>query len=130
MHEHQKDLEYIPGSCNIGAEEIARRYRVGYIGLALSILLILIIEGLDFHKFYRLSLCVPIALSLTGFVQATQRFCFAYGIRGVFSVKGMRDLTSVANAEYLRQDRNMALGIIAKVVFGSILITAIYFLLP
>lgn len=124
------ESEYIPGTCNIGPQEISNRYQVGYTGLVLALVLILLVEILDGHRLWRLAIIGPVALSLTGFVQATQRFCLAYGFSGVFSVKGFRQLTKIQDDAFLKQDRKMAIRLVAIVGFGTGIITMLYYLLP
>ncbi|HLF65769.1 MAG TPA: hypothetical protein VI603_18555 [Saprospiraceae bacterium] len=129
MHE-QKTPEYVAGLCNIGPEEIARRYRLGYVGLVLTILLVFFIESFDAQRAWRLLICAPVGLSLSGFLQAMYRFCFGYGFIGVFSVKKTRELSPIVNAEYLRKDRNKALALVAKILGGTMIITIFYYMMP
>lgn len=128
--ENAKETDYIPGTCNIGTQEIARRYRIGFIGVFLTVILIIMIEMMEVHRLWRLTVIAPVAFSLTGFVQAKQRFCLAYGFSGVFSVKGMRQLTKVRDHAFLKQDRQMATLLVARVVIGTCLITLLYYLFP
>ena len=121
--------EYIPGICNIGRQEIARRYRTAYVGLVLCGILIVLLEAVHVHSSWRLILFFPAVLIFSGFLQARQRFCLAYGWWGVFSVKGYRKTTRVAEPEFLRADRRMAVMLTAKVVAGAILITGCYYLI-
>ena len=121
---------YIPGICNIGPEEIARRNRIGYLGMILGLLSALVIELTDLDRLWRLMIAAPAALSLIGFLQARQRFCFNYGFRGVYSLSGMRKLTHIPNDEFLQRDRKTATLLLVKIVIGSILISVFYYLLP
>ena len=130
MREQTAEPEYVPGICNIGVEETRRRYRYAYVGLLLSLLLILFLEGFAMDRLWRLLLCLPVALSLTGFVQATQRFCLRYGLLGVFSVKEMRKRTHVTEESDRQQDRKTAMKIVFKIFMGTILLTLLYYFLP
>lgn len=130
MIENKIEPDYIPGTCNIGKEEIARRYRIGFIGVFLTIILVVLIELMDVHRLWRLAVIAPVAFSLTGFVQAKQRFCLAYGFSGVFSIKGMRQLTKVRDDTFLKQDRQMAMILVARVAIGTGIITMLYYILP
>lgn len=129
MGNHEK-TEYIPGTCNIGPQEVSGRYRVGFVGLLLTAVLIVLVETLDVHPLWRFSIAAPVAWSLTGFVQAMHRFCFAYGFSGVFSVKGLRQITKIRDDEFLKQDRKMALRLVSIVIIGTGIITILYYLLP
>jgi len=120
-------LDYIPGECNIGREEIARRYRIGYFGVILAVIVILIIGVAGLPRDARFLLVFPVALALTGFLQATSKFCLAYGLKGVFSTKGLRQISRVTESDARRADRRTALSMIAIVGGGSIAITLIYY---
>ena len=130
MVDQNANWEYIPGTCNIGAAEIAKRYRIGYLGLILTAVTILAIEVPDISRNWRLVIFFPMALALTGFFQAFQRFCLRYGFKGVFSVRGMRKLTAVTRTEDLRKDRKMAMILVLRVITGAGLSTIFYYLLP
>jgi len=130
MENSVNDVEYVPGSCNIGAAEIARRNRVGYFGLVCTVFAICCIEMLDADRIWRLTISIPVAITLTGFLQARQKFCLRYGLMGVFSVLGMHNLTAISDSENRQKDRNMALSLVMRTILGTILFSVFYYLLP
>jgi hypothetical protein len=128
---------YIPGICNIGPEEIARRYRIGYLGGILCLLSVLVIELTGMDRIWRLVIVAPVGLALIGFLQARQRFCFNYGFRGVYSLacrqaglSGRRQLTTIPNDEFIQKDRWTATVLLVKILLGSLLIAVFYYFLP
>ena len=123
-------LEYTPGTCNIGREEIRRRTCIGYAGVAIALVMVGIISILDLPRSARLIIAVPVGISLAGFVQAGKKFCLAYGLRGVFSTHGLRSLSRVTSAENHIADRKTAVIILCIVVGGALLITAAYYFFP
>jgi hypothetical protein len=123
-------LKYSPGKCNIGAEEISRRYRIGYFGVGLTLIGIALITIYELPRTARLAIFLPVGIALVGFVQATARFCLAYGLRGVFSIEGRRKLSPVVEHEAISADRRQAWKIVFMVLIGSILITTIYYFFP
>lgn len=123
-------MQYQPGVCNIGKDEIMRRYRIGWIWLLVSIALICVIEWLQWPRISRLLLAIPLPVALSGFVQAVKRFCFAYGLRGISGIKGRKYLYKVESAEALRLDHRAARRLIVLVAGGTILFTAIYYFFP
>ncbi len=121
---------YIPGSCNLGPEEISRRWRVGYLGTAVACILILLIELTNQPQWTRLLLIIPVYSALSGYLQARQKFCYVYGWQGIFSVAGRKNFGKVKDESSLEKDKQLVYSLVAKILAGSILITAIYYFLP
>src|SRR5436309_622150 len=67
--------QYVPGSCNIGPAEGARRRRVGHLGLALTALLALVLLAFGAARPWRLLLALPATMAAAGYLQARLRFC-------------------------------------------------------
>lgn len=61
---------YVPGQCNIGGGEAARRRAFGWAGLVVGLLLlgILVWSGVD--RWWRLLVFIPVFMSASGFLQA------------------------------------------------------------
>lgn len=82
--------EYVAGRTNIGDHEVHyRRVVQGWGGLVLTIALLAIIYFFNFYFLAYLVLFIPIYISLTGFYQARQKFCIAYGKSGVCNVSSV-----------------------------------------
>lgn len=127
MNRPADDYAYIPGSCNLGKQETAKRYRAGFVGLALLFLFILIIESVKMGRSSRWLIFIPAFYAMAGFVQGYFRFCFVYGYRGVFSIKGLRYFGTSTDAQ---ADRKQALKLVVYSFVGAILLTALYYFLP
>lgn len=123
-------MHYQPGVCNIGKEEIRRRYRIGWIGLVGTVALICIIEWQQWPRVSRLLVALPLAIALSGYIQAVKRFCFAFGLRGVSGMKGRKYLRKSESRDALRLDRRAAWSLLLWVGGGTILFTVLYYLLP
>ena len=65
-------LEYVPGACNIGPEEIARRQRVARIGLVatVALALALLALGVGVGSPTRLFVGLPLTGAAIGWIQA------------------------------------------------------------
>ncbi len=106
---------YIPGVCNIGPAEIAKRRQAGWLGLAAAALLLSLLVWLDAPVAARLLVFFPATLAASGFLQAHLRFCAGFGLKGVFNLNSEVGKTdTVMRAEFRAQDRRKALQI-----FGS-----------
>jgi hypothetical protein len=125
LEDTQSTEAYIPGVCNIGPAERNKRLRIGYIGLALMIIFIISAEVYDIPQIWKLALFAPAVYSLSGFIQARNRFCFLYGFLGLFSFTGKR--SKVRDEYQLHKDRSRALYLIGQIVIGSALITLMYY---
>ena len=123
-------MEYLPGTCNIGPEEIVRRKRNGWIGLLVTVVLGVTIELAGWPRAYRLLVIPTLAYALAGFIQGYHRFCLAYGFLGLFGMHGVRQVSRVTDREALRQDRRKALQITLWMLSGTAILTICYYLMP
>lgn len=121
--------QYTSGKCNIGPVEIKRRYRIGYIGLILMILFILIAEIFGIPGLWKLLIFIPAYYSFSGFIQARKKFCYVYGYKGVYSLKGRQTFTRVSDEDSVRADRKTVFEIVSMVIAGSAIVTAVYYYL-
>jgi hypothetical protein len=72
--------EYVPGVCNIGAWEIRRRRRFGYLGFALAIVLFLALVAIGAPPWTRLLVFFPLAGGMVSWLQARRRFCAGFAV--------------------------------------------------
>ena len=101
--------EYVPGVCNIGPAEIAKRRLSGRLGLGLTVVLWAAFIVFRVGAPWRLTLLLPAAMGATGFLQAGMHFCAGFGISGVFNFRSVAGKTdSVTQAEFRRKDRAKA----------------------
>jgi hypothetical protein len=99
---------YIPGVCNIGPDEIRRRKRAGWFGLAATFGVWAALLWLDAPALWRLTLFFPATASAIGFVQAYKRFCVYFGLAALFNFGKAGNLKTVESEEYRRKDRLQA----------------------
>lgn len=96
---------YVPGVCNIGPEEIARRRRLGWTGLLVALVLFVGLFWFGANPWWRLLVFFPAALSASGFLQAYFQFCSGFGRRGVFNFGSLGQMTNIADDESKQKDR-------------------------
>jgi hypothetical protein len=101
--------QYLPGACNIGPAEIARRRRAGHAGLLVTVVLAAVLLVLDAAPVWRLTLALPAALAAAGYLQAGLRFCANFGFRGVYNFDAPGREERVGTDEARAQDRRRAL---------------------
>ncbi len=117
--------DYLAGSCNIGPSEIHRRYQVAITGGVLYLILGIFLVVSDQPTSARLIAFAPAMLASVGFIQARNRFCFAYGLMGVFNFDSAGDVKKVKDPAALKADRAQALKIVFKSLVSATLMTAL-----
>ncbi len=117
--------DYLAGSCNIGPSEIHRRYQVAITGGVLYLILGIFLVVSDQPTSARLITFAPAMLASVGFIQARNRFCFAYGLMGVFNFDSAGDVKKVKDPAALKADRAQALKIVFKSLVSAALMTAL-----
>ena len=130
MNSKMPEIEYIPGTCNIGKGEVRRRQLVALVGLFFSISTLLTFNTVDAPAEIRLGIFFPLMVASVGFVQSRSKFCLAYGFAGTFNVGKLGDIKRVASKEDRAADRKTALVILGKSFLLAALATAVVLVLP
>jgi hypothetical protein len=124
-----QSANYVAGSCNIGPSEIHRRYQVAITGGVLYTILAIALIATNQGMTTRLVAFAPAMLASVGFIQARARFCFAYGLMGVFNFDTAGDVKKIKDPAALKADRTAALKIVLKSLISASLMTALVVLL-
>ena len=124
------DIEYIPGTCNIGKGEVRRRQLVALVGLFFSITTLIAFSTVETPTAARLGIFFPLMVASVGFVQSRSKFCLAYGFAGTFNVGKMGDIKRVSSKEDRAADRKTALVILGKSFLLAALATVVVLVLP
>jgi hypothetical protein len=119
--------QYIPGTCNIGTEEIAMRRRAGHVGLAVTAALAAALLRSDLAPAWRLTLAVPAAGAAAGYLQARQRFCADYGWRGLynFEARGHEQAVPVAGAQAADRRRSLEISATSAAIGLGVALVAV-----
>jgi hypothetical protein len=124
------DIEYIPGTCNIGKGEVRKRQLVALVGLFFSVTTLLAFSTVETPTAARLGIFFPLMVASVGFVQSRSKFCLAYGFAGTFNIGKMGDIKRVTSKEDRAADRKTALVILGKSFLLAALATAVVLVLP
>ena len=130
MIDFEDDGRYQPGVCNIGPAEIARRRQAGYAGLAATVALAVLFRLVHAPAWLRLSVALPAAVSISGFMQARSRFCAGFGMAGLQNMGPLGQQARVEDAEARAIDRRRAMRINAAAMGGGLAIGLAFALLP
>ena len=123
-------VEYIPGTCNIGGSELKSRRVVAVIGLVLTLITLFAIIAADVPRSARLGIFLPLMVMSVGWVQSRKRFCLAYGFAGTFNFGKLGNVSRVADPVARAADRKTALLIIGECLLYAVLLTALVVVLP
>ena len=120
---------YQPGVCNIGKNEINKRYLFGLVGFIFAIALAALL--LYYQIFIPLSLAIlffPFMAGYEGFFQGKMKFCAGFASRGIYNFYGtVEEKGKVENESDHHADMQQAIKIHMYSIFLSILTTAIIF---
>ncbi len=121
---------YVPGTCNLGKDEIRRRQVVALIGAVLTIISFSGLVVADTANSARWSLFAPLMIFSVGFIQSRKKFCLAYGLLGTFNLGKLGDISRVQSAEDRKADRKTALTIFIQSALLALALSALFVLLP
>jgi hypothetical protein len=123
-------VDYIPGTCNIGGDELRSRRIVAAVGLILSLSALAIFIATDVSQSARLGIFIPLLVMSIGWVQSRRKFCLAYGFAGTFNFGKLGHLSRVSDPTARAADRRTALMIIAQSTLYAAVLTALVLVLP
>lgn len=98
-------IEYVPGVCNIGPEEIASRRSFGWAALAATIVLLALLLWTGINPWWRLLIFFPATLCASGFLQAYFHFCVGFARAGVFNFGPRGSTQPVTDQQAKAKDR-------------------------
>ena len=130
MNLKMPEIQYIPGSCNIGKGEIRRRQLVALVGLFFTVVTLLTFSTVDTPTVMRLGIFFPLMVASVGFVQSRSKFCLAYGFAGTFNFGKLGQISRVSDPAARAADRKTALAIFAQSALYAALVTALVVVLP
>jgi hypothetical protein len=122
--------EYIPGACNIGADEIRQRKISGYGALIGTITAYLLFRYIGVNQPYYLLLFFPAMMTALGLLQARARFCVYFGYKQIFNFgrPGGTPEGSVSESAWIQADKKKARIIVYQsIIIGLITALAAYF---
>lgn len=103
---------YRPGVCNIGKNEIRKRYAGGFVGFAIAAVLAYAIVQFSLPTRSLLVCFIPLFLGAEEFYQGYFHFCAGFAARSIFDFSGSSDEKgSVTDREAHRLDMRKAMRI-------------------
>ena len=121
---------YVPGVCNIGPAEIARRRDLGLAGAGIAAVVLAAAVLTGAPKPLRALVVPPAAAAASGLLQARLHFCSGFGMRGVFNMGATGHQDTVEEAAFRRADRRRAVAILSGAAGAGAGVGALAMLLP
>ena len=122
--------DYIPGTCNIGGDELRSRRIVAAVGLLLSLSTLITFITTGVSQSARIGIFIPLLVMSIGWVQSRKKFCLAYGFAGTFNFGKLGHVSRVADPIARAADRRTALMIVAQSAIYAVVLTALVVALP
>jgi hypothetical protein len=130
LQNQDTDKGYIPGTCNIGKEEIKRRRNGAIFSGILSFLLVAVLLLIHAEKFWRLVLFFPVTSFVIGVQQWYYKFCMGFGMKGIFNFEELGKSTAVKDSEMVKADKRKAVNMLVTGLVSGIIIAIIFYMLP
>lgn len=117
------DSDYIPGTCNIGKEEVNKRKRL----MALAGIGVIAFTFLCFNRADSISMKFLLFIFSSGFtlvyIQVRKKFCVSFGLAGYFNFGKPGSAEKVADKSFLIEDRKKALKILLVSLLSGLVFT-------
>ncbi len=120
-------IEYVPGDCNIGTDEIARRRNLGWTALAITFTLLLVLVWIGVNPWWRLFVFLAATTSASGFLQAYFHFCSGFARLGVYNFGSVGQTQKVTDEFSRAKDkrRGNQITLYAALIGGAIAIISV-----
>jgi hypothetical protein len=120
---------YVPGTCNIGPEEIRARRRFGHASLVAMLLAAALLFHVGAAPVWRLLLFFPAMAGASGYLQASMKFCVGFGFRAAYNFGAVGGGTPVQDAEARKKDRQKSKSMtLAAALIGAAVALAAWLL--
>jgi hypothetical protein len=120
---------YIPGVCNINPQEIKQRRYTGHLGLAVTIVLIVLVFALHVSWYLRVIVIIPAFLMAIGYLQAYNKFCVSYAAAKQHHADD-GEVIEITDKEMLALDRKKTRMMNLQATIIAALIAAIVCVVP
>ena len=118
---------YIPGTCNIGNEQLKKRKR--FLAACIVTTVLLITFQLIFHsgKMWRLFMFIPFAITSVAVQQVLYKFCYRFGLTGLYGFGKVGYDTKVEGNHFRELDRKKSKKMIVSSVLIGLILTYVYY---
>jgi hypothetical protein len=129
MQDNEAD-KYIPGTCNIGKEEVKKRRNAMIMAAVLFIVIASALLFTHADKVWRFLVFFPLVSFAIGFEQTYLKFCVGFGLKGIFNFKDLGETVSIEEAEMRKMDKAKAVKMILSGIVFGLVITVLFYFIP
>lgn len=122
--------EYVPGACNIGPAEIARRRRSAIVATVITVAFELGLLAIHAPRPLRLLVGLPAAAAIVSWLQVVLKFCVGFAAAGVYNFGALGSPRHVEDSEGRKADLRRMRSMVAAAVIGGVLIGVVAALIP
>ncbi len=120
---------YVAGVCNIGKDEIRKRYMLAIAGFIVSAVLVFLLLALSTPRWALLFVFLPMLMAFEGLFQGRMGFCAGFASRRIYDLSGSGgEKGNVQTDKEHGKDMKKAWMIHAYSIICSIVLTVIVFL--
>lgn len=105
--------QYRAGACNIGRDEINRRWRFGHFMALTTVVLFAFLAVIDVPSIVRFVVVAPAAVAAACYLEAALKFCVRFGMLGLFNFGTHGAETKVVDDRARARDRTRAIQLAA-----------------
>jgi len=120
---------YVPGVCNIGKNEIRKRYALAVVGFAVAAVFSYAVLSYGLPRWALLLSFLPLMMGFEGFYQGYLKFCAGFAAAGIYDFAGSGgSRNKVANHESHTKDMGKAMRIHAYSIASCVIVAVIIYL--
>ena len=128
---HTNASAYLPGVQNINHREAMYRRRIGYVGLVVFVVFLVVFLFFAKLMWWRTLLFIPASVSIMGFLEARYHFCVMYASKGVQNAtENSRRPTTITSEQALQKDRRRVRLMMVQAGLAALGVTLLSLLLP
>jgi hypothetical protein len=122
---------YQPGICNIGKNEIRKRYGLAAVAFVITAIVVYAILSFNWPHWTLLISFIPLVMAFEGFYQGYFHFCAGFAAKGMYDLTGSGgSKEKVTDPGFHKEDMKKAMRIHIYSIISSLIIAAIiYFVL-
>jgi hypothetical protein len=125
------DTGYVPGVCNIGPYELARRRRGAIVGFVVAGLIAVALVAIDAPTFARAFVLLPLWGAFVSALQVRRRFCVGFAMGALRNFGPDRSAQErVIDPAAIAADRRTAARMIADAFLLALAVAVVFVLLP
>ena len=121
---------YVPGACNIGPAEIARRRRSAIVATIIAVGIELVLLAVNAPRPVRLLVGLPATAVIATWMQVVLRFCLGFATAGLYNFGALGTPEHVQDPEGRNADLRRVRSLLAVALIGGLAIGVAAALVP